>query len=299
MTAGNGAARARRHGLSIDVENWYDGNLHRRWTWRPSSPDRRVLVETHDVLDLLAQSGTKATFFVLGRVAAQHPNLVSEIAGQGHEVGCHSFDHVLLREYRPEQLLTDLRRARSLLQDLSGQPVDGYRAPTWSVDRRVPWSVKIIAEAGFSYDSSIFPLRTPFYGEPGLPNRPFWLAVPGGGRLLELPPAVRRFRSVGLPFGGGLYWRALPLGLILALLEGARIPQVTYLHPWELNPIPPPIPPATPWLPHLVLRWGTGGARGKLKRLLERLRFEPLAALSQEFSTRTDLPIIDLAGEPR
>lgn len=286
-----------RHALSFDVENWYDGTLHRRWTWSPASLDGRLMHESHDLLDLLAQSGTKATFFILGRAAAQYPALVGEIARQGHEVGCHSFDHIRLEERRPKQFLTDITRARSLLQDLSGQPVSGYRAPTWSVSRRVPWTAEAIAKAGFLYDSSVFPMRIPWYGELSVPNRPFWLAVPGGPNLLELPPAVLRFGPAGLPYGGGLYWRLLPLKLIVSLLKASDVPQITYLHPWELNPVPPAIPPAVPWLPRLVLRYGVARIRTKLTRLLEHFRFVPLITLVQEFSKETALPIIDLTGD--
>lgn len=115
------------HVLSFDVEHWYDGNLGREWAWRSGPGDGRLEWENDDLLSLLADSGVKATFFILGEVAVSHPDVVRRIAAAGHEIGCHAFDHTLVRDNEPEQYLADLKRARATLQDLSGQEVAGDR----------------------------------------------------------------------------------------------------------------------------------------------------------------------------
>lgn len=287
------------HILSFDVENWFDGNLHRRWTGRPGAVDDRLPREVGSLLDLLRGSGdVKATFFVLGSVAQAHPDVVRRIAAGGHEVGCHGMEHELVRETTPTRYLDGLRRARALLQDLSGQPVEGHRAPSWSIDRRVPWAVEAVIEAGFTYDSSVFPARTPLYGEPSWPAVPFWLVVLDGRRLLELPPAVRRWGPLTLPVGGGLYWRLLPPGMVRVLLQGANRPQVTYLHPWELNPQrAAPLPPGLPPVARLALHWGVRRARGRLQGLLAHFDFQPFWALVETFRSDPGLPTVSLAGE--
>lgn len=263
------------HALSFDLENWYDGTLHREDYRGPK--DDRVVAETEWLLETLARHGTRATFFVLGRVALRHPGLVTAAAGAGHEIACHGLDHRLLCRLSPAEFQADLRRSRSLLQDLSRQPVLGFRAPTWSLDERsLSWAPEIIAGAGFRYDSSIFPMRTPFYGVAGAPRSP-WRHRVGEADLPELPPAVARFGPLLIPFGGGIYWRILPTWLISLLLTRSSGPCVFYLHPWELNPAPVPAGPEIRPLARWVLKTGVGRAGRSLERLLERHRFGPIA----------------------
>jgi hypothetical protein len=164
------------------------------------------------------------------------------------------------------------------------------------MDRGVPWAPEAVLAAGFTYDSSIFPMRTPLYGEPSLPATPFWLTTAAGERLLELPPAVRRFGPLSLPFGGGLYWRLLPLWLVHQLLRRATTPQVTYLHPWELNQAAIPMPPNLPWLARMALRHGLAGAEARLVKLLETVPFVPFQELLPSWQTQPDLPVCGLAG---
>ncbi len=285
-----------QHILSFDLENWYDGNLHRRWTGKGDPADPRLLEETYHLLDLLDEFRTRATFFILGRVAMAHPELVRHIAQRNHEIGSHALDHLYLRDCTPAQYLDGLRQSRSLLQDLSGQPVLGHRAPSWSVDRRVPWAAEVLLEAGFTYDSSIFPMRTPLYGEPTAPTTPFWLSTRTGHRLLELPPAVRHLGAVPIPYSGGIYWRVLPAWLVLGLLRSAISPQVTYLHPWELNPRPIAFPPGIPAIPRLVLRYGVRSARAKLRWLLRHVSFCPVHILAERVRQESNLPTFSLAG---
>lgn len=286
-----------RHILSFDVENWFDGNLHRTWTPPTNRRDPRLLAEMDALLDLLAPSGTRATFFFLGTVAATYPELVRRLSAAGHEIACHAWNHNLVRDTPPHTYLDDLRRCRALLQDLSGQQVAGHRAPSWSIDHRSPWAAETILQAGFGYDSSIFPMSTPLYGVPDAPASPFWLLTPTGRRLLELPPAVQRLGPLPIPYGGGLYWRLLPLRITQHLLRRAKAPQVTYLHPWELNPDPIDLPPQQPLLARLVLRYGLRSTQRRLRTLLETFSFLPFRDAFATWPDLDELPTFTLTGD--
>jgi polysaccharide deacetylase family protein (PEP-CTERM system associated) len=266
------------HALSFDVENWYDGNLHRDGFTGPA--DDRVVGETYRVLEILAEAKVHGTFFTLGKVAAKHPHLVRAIAAAGHEVACHSYDHERIFRLTPAQLLADLTRARGLLQDLSGQPVTGFRAPSWSMHgMALKWAPAIIAQAGFAYDSSVFPMRTPYYGAGGTPVGPWHHDLPFGGTLLELPPAVARFGPLKVPYGGGIYWRLLPDWMICRLMDWATEPSICYLHPWELNATRVPSGLGVSWLVRGVLTTGVEWSERSLRQLLGRFQFGPIAVV--------------------
>ena len=273
------------HALSFDVENWYDGSLHRDAFQGPQ--DGRVVPETERVLEVLGGAGVRGTFFILGRVARQHPQLVRRVAEAGHEVACHGYDHVQLFRLSPATLLSDLRFARATLQDLSGQPVLGFRAPTWSIDaRNLHWAPAVIAEAGFSYDSSIFPLRTPFYGLHQAPVTPWQHVLEGGRQLVEFPPAVAAFGPLRIPFGGGIYWRLLPERIIAWLLRRSTAPEVIYLHPWELNPEHVPVGNGISWVARGVLTVGVRRGHQPLQRLMSQFQFGPIGEVfAREIST--------------
>lgn len=285
-----------QHILSFDVENWFDGNLHRRWTHQPGRRDERLVSEVADLLDILERHRVTATFFILGTVATDHPDVVRRIAAAGHEVGSHSWTHEMIGSLTPERYLSGLVRSRKLLQDLSGQPILGHRAPSWSLDRRVAWAVDCLQTAGFTYDSSVFPMRTPLYGVSGFPTSPCWLAA-GGARMLEFPPAVRHFGPLPAPFGGGLYWRLLPAWSVKFLLGRATGPEVTYLHPWELNSDPLALPPDLPVIPRVALRYGVGRARQRLIDLLGTYSFGPFAPVIPLWTNMDGLPTVSWEGE--
>lgn len=264
-----------QHALSFDVENWYDGNLQRDVYRGPQ--DRRVEAETEAVMTLLENTGVKATFFVLGRVAARFPGLVRALALAGHEVASHGYDHELVYRQTPERFLADIRSARFLLEDLIGKPVLGYRAPSWSVTApTLAWAPAAIAEAGYQYDSSVFPMRTPFYGIHSAPTVPWVHTLPNGGYLPELPPAVHAMGVLRVPFGGGIYWRLLPEPVLRYLLGRTTTSTVLYLHPWELNGTPLPVGQGLPLVPRLVLTVGVGRSCQLLRTMLAQFAFAPI-----------------------
>lgn len=233
--------------LSCDVEDYFqvaafDGVLAREgWDQQP----RRVDRNTHAVLDLFARCGVKGTFFTLGWVAERHPDLVRRMAADGHEVASHGYDHAKVSTLTPAQFRADIRRTKALLEDLSGQPVRGYRAPSYSIGRDNLWALEVLQEEGHVYSSSIYPIRHDHYGMPEAPRFAFRTRPEG---LLELPVTTVNVAGQQLPCGGGGYFRLLPYRLCRWALR--RVNQhdgragIFYFHPWEIDPGQPRVPHA-------------------------------------------------------
>ncbi len=227
--------------LSFDIEDYFHAAALEHafggaaWESLPS----RVEVNTRQLMDLLDESGVKATFFVLGWVAERNVSLVKEIHSRGHEVACHGYSHRLIYRQSPEEFRQETVRAKSLLEDAIGEPVRGYRAASFSITGRSIWAIRIIREAGFEYDSSIFPIRHDRYGVPGASRFPHRVDCGEAGELIEFPPSTLQFGKLVLPVGGGGYFRLLPywytsFGLRrLNSREGQ--PLMFYLHPWEVD----------------------------------------------------------------
>jgi polysaccharide deacetylase family protein (PEP-CTERM system associated) len=229
--------------VSVDVEDYFHAEAFSdivdrgRWDSYPS----RVEGNTRKLLELLAMLNVCGTFFVLGWVAERFPVLVREIAAGGHEVACHSYWHRLIYKLDPAEFREDTRRAKSVIEQIIGQPVHGYRAPTYSVIQRSIWALDILSELGFTYDSSIFPIRHDRYGIPNAPRAPFRFQTPSGP-MTEFPITTFRWAGYNMPVGGGGYLRLLPrfytrLGLQAVEKEG--LPAVVYIHPWEIDPEQP------------------------------------------------------------
>lgn len=200
----------------------------------------RLVPSTHWLLDRLAEHSVRATFFVVGEIARHSPGLVRAIHRGGHEVASHSWDHQRVHRLTPAQFRADLRRSKDALEQITGEAVVGYRAPTFSVVRQTAWAIDVLAEEGMRYDSSIYPVRHDRYGVPDAPRSPF-LARGLRHTLLELPPATLRLLGANLPEGGGGYFRLFPLFLLQAALRQLHRrcdppAAVLYFHPWEFDP---------------------------------------------------------------
>jgi polysaccharide deacetylase family protein (PEP-CTERM system associated) len=268
------------NGLSFDVEDWFQvenlrGAIDRSdWNGLPL----RVEASTRRILDLLAQTDTRATFFFLGWVAQRCPQLVREAADAGHEIASHGFGHELVYRQSPAAFRADVQRAKALLEDLSGRAVRGYRAPSFSITRESTWALDVLLEAGYTYDSSVFPISGhDRYGFAECGTMPF--AWPNG--LLEIPLAVYKVRALGLPVAGGGYFRLFPYAYFQSLL--ARINRrgdafVFYLHPWELDPDQPRVDVA--WAYRFRHYVNLRKTAGRLARLLRDFRFDRIDALS-------------------
>lgn len=231
--------------LTIDVEDWFHTSAlqpyvsQEDWDRLPSTLLDNVLF----LLDLLAAHHTRATFFILGWVAERHPELVKKISAGGHEIASHGYRHRLIYNLSRETVRAYVTRSKSLLEDLTGQEVLGYRATSFSVVQSTRWALDVIREAGFTYDSSIYPIRHDIYGIAGCPRFPF--IHPNG--LIEIPPSTLRIWGRNFPVGGGGYLRLYPYWLTRKGIEALNRqghPGVIYLHPWELDPDCPRIPQA-------------------------------------------------------
>lgn len=216
--------------LTIDLEDWPVAVLG------PDQPvTERVVDATRRVLQILQWHGVKATFFVLTCVAERFPELIREAHAAGHEIASHGHSHTLLTAMRPEEFRQDVRRSIDILEEIVGERPIGYRAPAFSIVASTRWAGPILADLGFKYSSSIFPIRHPRYGIPHAPRRIHrWDDCP----LIECPPATVRFLGCNLPVAGGGYFRLLPGLLARAALSAARRgghPAILYLHPYELD----------------------------------------------------------------
>jgi len=230
-----------RNILSVDVEDYFhveaftDTVKSADWETYPS----RVEANTEFVLNLFDECGVKATFFILGWVAERKPELVRQIVARGHEPACHSYWHRLIYKLSPAEFEADTRRAKDVIEQIAGQQIYGYRAPSFSITARSSWAPEILVRLGFTYDSSVFPVRHDVYGVPEAPRKPFLLETPSGP-LMEYPMTTFRFgNGPNMPVAGGGYLRIFPYwytraGVQRAWREG--LPVISYVHPWEFDP---------------------------------------------------------------
>jgi polysaccharide deacetylase family protein (PEP-CTERM system associated) len=257
--------------LSFDVEDWYQGIEMPLATWGRFSP--RLERGLERILALLDQAGVRGTFFVLGYAAERHPDLVRRIAGAGHEIGTHGYAHEKIYDLDPERFRADLRRSLAAIQEATGSPVIGHRAPFFSITRRSLWALDVLAEEGLRYDASIYPGSNYRYGIPGYPDD--IRLLPGG--LVECP--VSTFAFLGRRAGiGGAYLRLLPRAFTAGAIRAANRrgrPVGLYLHPWELDPDHPRVRfRRRAMLTHYANLVTT---EPKLRRLVTEFRFAPYA----------------------
>ena len=292
-------------GLSVDLEDYYQveafaANIPRsRWPLF----DSRTRRNTIRTLELLAEHGCRATFFVLGWIAERDPGLVREVAEAGHELACHSHLHRPLYDMRPKEFQEDLRRSRDAIQNAGGTRVVGFRAPTFSITRETMWALEVLAEEGFEYDSSIFPIHHDNYGVPSAPRWVHKERLPSGRNIWELPPSTVRIGSVNLPFGGGGYLRHLPMFFTRWAIRTThgreRQPVIVYFHPWELDPDQPRL--SGSWKSKLRHYRGLNKTAGRLGEILSRGKFQPLLDLVRAYENRPQpagdyLPVMQPQG---
>ncbi len=231
--------------LTIDVEDYYHVSGFSRMI-RPRSWEgyrSRVEFATNIVLDLLAETPSKGTFFVLGWVADRYPKLIRRIVEEGHEVGCHGYWHQLVYRQLPATFRNDLRLARRVIEDASGSAICAFRAPSFSIDASSLWALDVLIEEGFTIDSSIFPIKHDRYGINHSPGMPYQM-LRRAGMITEIPLSVVKWFQFSLPVGGGGYFRMMPYAMnrrFLAELNREGRPAVVYLHPWEFDPQQPRI----------------------------------------------------------
>lgn len=226
------------NGLTVDIEDWFQvgafENTIAREQW--DSLEHRVEANTDAVLSLFARAGAKGTFFTLGWVAARYPALIRRIVDAGHELASHGWDHKRVFTFTPKEFAEDVDRAKKALEDASGSAVLGYRAPSFSFDRRTPWAHAVLAERGYAYSSSIAPLKHDHYGWPDAPRSPF-RPLPDAA-LIEVPVTIAKIFNKEVTAGGG-FFRLLPgfvVGNAVKRANAGDNAAVFYFHPWEIDP---------------------------------------------------------------
>jgi polysaccharide deacetylase family protein (PEP-CTERM system associated) len=265
--------------LTIDVEDWYHHGLGDADA-AAARFEKRVERNVARLLELLDAHRARATFFVLGEIAASLPGLVREILARGHELGSHGFHHRPVRSLLQREFREELARSFGVLSEIAGEPIAGYRAPYFSIKADVRWPLEAVARAGFRYDSSVLPIDRP----PGLevvsPRTPHQVS----GELWEVPVAVNRYFIWNLPLLGGFALRLLPLPFLLRRLDefnGEFGPAVVHLHPWEIDAAGPELD-SVPAVVRGFKRWGRPGLEAKLEQLLAARRFGAIAEVFPE-----------------
>lgn len=276
--------------LSVDVEDYFQVSAFEQVSPPSSwnSRELRVKTNTERILNILKSYNVFATFFILGWVAERCPELVARIAAEGHEVASHGYGHQRIVTLSRIEFRDDIRRSKAILEDIIGKPVFGYRAPSYSISPRTPWAFDELLEAGYQYDSSIFPVRHDFYGIPDWPrfagtvvkgNDGYW--QPGeakdiGRSFFEVPITTLRLAGKNLPIAGGGYFRLLPYAItqwgLKRINQKEGHPFVFYLHPWELDPDQPRIA-GTSWKSRFRHYLNLSKTEGRFRLLLKDFRF--------------------------
>jgi len=264
-----------RHIFSVDVEEYFHAIAlapaapQSQWDSLPS----RVDASTRLILDLLAERGALGTFFVVGWVAERQPRLVRAIADAGHEVASHSYWHRQVFTMTPDEFDSDVRHSKDVLEQVTGRAVLGFRAPSFSIIPGCEWALDVLVEAGFTYDSSLFPIVRRRYGYPGVPCEPHAIRRPAG-TIVELPPATTQMAGVRIPAAGGAYLRQLPYALVAHALTEHRargVPAMFYVHPWEVDAGQPRL--EVPYFARLRHYRGLEGMLARLRRLVAEFEF--------------------------
>lgn len=269
-----------RNAITIDVEEYFHPEevrssvVESMWTVFPS----RIGDQVDRVLDLLDKHNVKATFFVLGWVARNKPAVIRRIASRGHEIGCHSFSHRMVNQLTPRQFREDTARALVAIEDACGARVTSYRAPSYSITNECIWALEVLVEAGFTHDSSIYPICHDRYGIPGFHRHATVMETPSGP-IHEVPIATVQIGQIAVtPIGGGGYLRLLPYRYTSAGIRKVnaeeRRPVCIYFHPWELDPNQPRL--AGGLVSWLRTYTGLCSMETKIERMLQEFDFGPL-----------------------
>lgn len=282
------------HAMTVDVEDYYHVSAFEKaipredWEKWPS----RVEHNTQRLLNLFEQNNLKGTFFVLGWVAERYRDLIKEIAQRGHEIASHGYSHRLVYQQAPSVFKEETARSKQILEDLIQQPVKGYRAASYSITRDSFWALDILAELGFEWDSSIFPVHHDRYGVPGSPRAPYRIRTRNGAELIEFPLTTAKVMGQTLPAAGGGYFRLYPYWLSRALLQRASREgsAIFYLHPWEVDPEQPRVEHAS-WFSRFRHYNNLHRCEHRLRRLLTDFQF---GCVAEALASSGELTCVDI-----
>lgn len=266
--------------LTFDIEDYFQVEAFKRYIRFEEWPtyESRVVQNTENILDILDEQQVRATFFILGWVAERFPEMVRRITNDGHEIATHGYAHDMVYTQSPEVFEHDLAQSVTILEQISGTRVIGYRAPTYSIIEDSFWAFDILIRHNFHYDSSVFPIVHDRYGVPDSERFPHVITREGVGEIYEFPLSTLRVWKWNFPVAGGGYMRLLPYWVLkhaVASLNRQKRPAIIYLHPWELDPDQPRIPgiPLKTRFRHYVNLQKTAD---KLRKLTQDFQFAPI-----------------------
>jgi polysaccharide deacetylase family protein (PEP-CTERM system associated) len=290
------------HAMTVDVEDYFHVAAFNKvikqeeWDQWPC----RVEANTHKLLQLFADANIKITFFILGWVAERYPELVKTIRAQGHEIASHGYSHQLIYKQDPQVFRAETAKSKLILEDLGQAPVIGYRAASYSITRKSLWALDILAELGFTWDSSIFPTRHDNYGIPGSPEEPYKIITTSGSVLTEFPLTTAKVFGQSVPAAGGGYFRQYPYALSRWLFERATLnqtkPQIFYLHPWEIDPDQPRVPNAS-WFSNFRHYTNLSRCLPRLERMIDDFEFGTISQSLGSASISKTIKLNDLLAD--
>jgi polysaccharide deacetylase family protein (PEP-CTERM system associated) len=276
---------ANYNSLTIDVEDWFhildSPAVPRMERW--SLLESRIEMNLDRILVLLDSYSVKATFFWLGWVAERHKDLVRKCQQAGHEIASHGYAHVLANEVGPDAFRQDISKAKAILEDITGEPVRGFRAPGFGIIDKALWAFEVIREAGYQYDSSVFPAQHGHGGMPASPVEPYFVET-NAGHLLEIPLSVVQVLGRRISFFGGGYLRLASKRMIkwgIDRLEAAGQPLVVYIHPREIDPDQPRLP--LPLRRRFKCYVGLKSTLPKLKWLFQNYSFSTMLGMVEDY----------------
>jgi len=277
--------------MTVDVEDYFQvaalASAIDESDWDTIKP--RVDNNTNRILEIFEKADIRATFFVLGWVAERHQGLVRKIVDAGHELACHGFSHKLIYDQSRSEFAAETARAKNVLEQVSGTPVHGYRAASYSVTDRSLWALDVIAETGFAYDASIVPARHDLYGIPGAKVSPYRLELGNGLSLMEFPPSTISILGHNVSIGGGGYFRIFPYAFsrwgMRKINESRKQPFAFYLHPWEIDPEQPRV--RTNWKSRFRHYHNLHRFEPRLRRLLGEFHFGTMRSVVESGTFET------------
>lgn len=270
----------RTNAFTIDVEDYFQVEAMSSVISRDSWAQREYRCEKNvaRLLEMLAERRIHGTFFILGWIAERSPQLVRDIAKAGHEIACHGMSHKLIYKQSREEFRAETLKSKALLEDLIGMPVQGYRAASFSIVKSSMWALDELIDAGFTYDSSVFPIQHDNYGMPDAALEPYEIVAPSGRKIVEFPMSIVNWGKVKLPVSGGGYFRIFPYWItrksLARINEHEKRPFVFYLHPWEIDPGQPRI--AASLKSRLRHYTNLSRCEARLGRLLDEFSFAPM-----------------------
>lgn len=276
--------------LTCDLEDWYHTTLVNAKFDEWGNYTQRVVDSTYKVLEILEKTNTKITFFVLGYVAEKYPKLIEEISNMGHEISSHSYRHRLVYDLTPEEFNKDLRKSIMILSSICGKKINGFRAPSWSINRDDGWFFDILRQNDIVYDSSLFPFKTFLYGDNHYPRICYSIKIDSDKEIIEFPPAVGKVFGNRIPFGGGVYLRTLPYWLLRRFVVSFTTmnePAVLYFHPWEIDVEIPKI--KLRLRDQFIQYFNISSMERKLKKLTKEFQFISIQQYMEEKSLKPEI----------